>query len=374
MKMDKNWNNSKLALWVVAFLCIPYLGNIGGMVFSSVGKYYYVVLGVVCTGDMVYNLWKRNWDVRGFLNYGRNKIVIPVLVVLVLLVAISLLLGNTFDNVAFGILLLFFYFYYAQLYVTDVFLEQIGKGATVLLYVEGFLTMIADTRLEYFNPNSYAFFATVMFMFSCLYVCKGERSRQKTTVFCLNAIMAFALCYLVYKSETQLLSLVLFIMLVLAGRWMTERTKLYRLFVLTVFAFVILLPLVTCLLIEMNVLTTDFLSMRGMRWMDATADLRAAGLLRVSNSDVGPHNGVLDICLKYGVLASIGGLVVLFCTIASKSTAVKSDRMNRLLFYIVITLVFMNSVESFMVGLTDGYVMLIALAMLSSRSEKYYFF
>ena len=355
---------SNIASLILILLCIPYMGDIGRIVFSAMGKKYYILLACICVFDMVLTSLVR---VVIIIDDYKKKLIQKVSIVAVTML-LTLVLGNTLDNAFLGIIFLLFYYYFATIDASDEFLKRVGKGATIFLYLEGILTLLADVRLDYFNPNSYAFFSVVMFMFSTLYIKEIKLALWRYTVALANAAVAFYLCFIVYKSETQLLSLLLFIILILFGRWNAIKALVMRCIIIGVFAFTVLLPLITSLLVDLNFLSVDAFSSRGYRWTTTLQELNRVGMFWVSNANIGAHNGVLDICLKYGVFATVIFVVIFFATVIKKSRLVRGDTKCETLICMVISLVFMNSVESFFVGLTDAYPLIMIVAWISERT------
>ena len=342
------------------------MGDFGRIVFSSMGKNYYVLLACICICDIVLTSLMR---VVIIIDDYKKKL-LQKLLIIGMTMLLTLVLGNTLDNAFLGIILLLFYYYFATMDATDEFLKSVGKGAIIFLYLEGILTLLADVRLSYFNPNSYAVFSIVMFMFSTLYVKELKSVWWKYTLTLANTAVAFYLCFIVYKSETQLLSMALFIALILFGKWTAIKAFIMRIVITGVFAFTVLLPLLTAFLIRLNVLSLSAFSSRGYRWTATLQELNRVGFFGVSNSNIGAHNGVLDLCLKYGVFATVIFVVVFFATVITKARWVRNDTKSEVLMCMVISLVFMNSVESFFVGLTDSYPLIMIVAWISKRTYE----
>lgn len=357
---------SNIAFLILILLCIPYMGDIGRIVFSSMGKKYYVLLACICICDIVLTSLVR---VVIIIDDYKKKLVQKLLIVAITMLS-TLMLGNTLDNAFLGIILLLFYYYFANIDVTNEFLKRVGKGAIIFLYLEGILTLLADERLSYFNPNSYAVFSVVMFMFSTLYVKEIKPTWWKCIIALANTVVTFYLCFIAYKSETQLLSLALFAILILFGRWNAIKASIMRFILVCVLAFIVLLPLITAWLVDLNVLSVSAFSNRGYRWTTTLQELNRVGMFRVSNANIGAHNGVLDICLKYGVFATVIFEVIFFGTVIKKARLVKNDTKCETLMCMVISLVFMNSVEAFFFGLTDAYPLIIIMAWISKRTYE----
>lgn len=354
-------------LCVLFFFFLPYIGELGRAVFEPLGKYYYVILALIAFSEafvrrlVLHRDGLFRWMLRGFF--------IPCGVVAAAMAASWFFCENTVDNCAFAVVIAFFCCYFCALPETQAFLRRLGAGAMLCLGVMALVTLL-EGKASHFNPNSYGFISCAMFLFGSLYFFAGEKPVYRQPLFWGSLVAAVCLISPVYGCETQLVCLGFFLVWLCLLPLISGRKWRFVCATGAVFAVVLFLPLVTYVLIDWGVLPTSFITDRGERWNETMAALQEVGLFRVARQMVRPHNGFLDMAVKYGVIPGLGVYVGLFFMVLRCYSAVRSSKTNGAIYSILMTFLLMNSVESFFVGLTDCYYLLLALALLFVRAQR----
>lgn len=358
---EKIWNKIS-DIWLYAIIVLfflPFFGTVGQKIFQNSGKYYYAILCVV----MAVNFAFRFFFCKEAINYcfsNRYRDGKVLLLAVFIVFFLCMVMNSSFENFAFGIVILLVLIFFATHRYTAENLRGIGILSEVMLYI--FAIIVAVRKPDYFNPNTYAEIATVLLLFSCV----GSKNLLEENIFTiLNASIAVYLAEAIFGSETQLLTIFVFMLLFLARKFFFKNVKRGTAVILAFWAFIIFLPFICYLLIKVGVLQETIFTTRGERWVWSIEALWRNGAL--SSVDVpGSHNGFLDVCVKYTFMGGILYAIVLIgihCRYGR--LAIKCDA-GTVLLCAILSIVFMNSVESMLVGLTDCYFLLILTGILVS--------
>ncbi len=378
--MNKNKVLQWSPLFVIFLFFLPYIGEVGKVFFYPVGKYYYVILAILGLAEALARRYylQGETEPRQLAYWVLRRFGIPCGIVAVAMVFSLLLCDNTVDNCAFAVVIAFFGCYFCTIPATKTFLRRLGMGAMLCLGAMALVTLL-EQKASYFNPNSYGFISCALFLFASLYFYTGKKPFYLQPLFWVSLAVSFVLVFLVYRCETQLVSVVFFLAWMFFLPYILGSKKRFALITGGVFAFTLLLPVVAYILIQWGVLSTDFITRRGERWWDVFEAFKTFGLFRIVPGDavpptsvwgsIGPHNGYLDMATKYGIIPSLVVYIGMFLVVLGTYPAVKKNKNNQPLYGIVMTFVLMNSVESFFVGLTDCYYMVLALALLWNRQR-----
>ena len=357
------------------YLLFPYLGKAGSRVFSALGKNYYIILcfflfSVVCY-RLVSNQHKYE-EPSSELELHLSKIdkrkIYKFFTILLCLLFVSYFVGNSVNNVFFAVMLIVYFYEFYTLKINTETLKAIGFISTIMIYIISIFSSI-NGRFSYFNPNSYAYISTLVFLFSCFFTLFTKKFSLKVLTI-INFIMSIYNTEFIYKSETQLLSIAFFACLLIFGSLIYTSKFMYKSFNVFVFVIVCCIPFICYLLISKGILTTDIFTTRGERWVNSINSLKNSLFIKPGDNSIGAHNGFLDMCLKYGYFISILFVLALLHLIQTVRLSFKNVQ-NILLYYIFMTLLFMNIVESFFMGLTDSYFYIFVVAILYSRKNSY---
>ena len=374
----------------IILLLLPYVGDLGQTVFEPTGKFYYVFVGLLCAVEFLFRWRNKNLSwfpvyrdgtgmyVKKSHRYPTQKRVgytlCNMLCIVVALGAITVwtfvFAGNGMDNVFFGGLLIAFFLYFSTFTATDGYLEKIGLVAIGVMYAFALANALNVKKFDYFNPNSYALFSSVLFVLTTLYTHNKGLKKKKWLLFHLNFAVAFLLVEYVYYSETQMVVILFMYLIVVFRHLLFEYRILYTLFTLGIFAAVIVLPVGVAFLVNAGVLSRTFFTNRGGLWVDAVSKLKEFGLFGVatfSETGLTPHNGFFDACFKYSAAGTLLFMVAMLIFLLRAYPYIKRDDNNQLLYGATMVFFFMNSMEAILVGLSDAYFLLLVLALLFSR-------
>ncbi len=345
-----------IPILVIIMLIFPYLGSLGASVFAAAGKFYYAFISVICLIYFAFKLPK-------FTAKRNHKIKMIFMLFLVFYLLFFIFIRNSLDNVFFG-LILFIFFAFSFVAYRGVNLKYIGLISTIALYL--FLVITVINKCTYFNPNSYAFISSELYFWSIFYL-EFKKKNTRRVMFVINTIAELFLCYIVYNSATQLICVAFFAFLFMIRRIKFMKSKaFYYLFVIGIFLFVMLLPIVTVYFIDKGVLDLTFFTNRGERWVWATDGIKEVGIFNVYAKDIGAHNGYMEMALKYSLVFATVYMIILFIALLSCYKIYRRNKFARTLIFIFMTFILMNCSESFFVGLTDAYFLVITFASLIS--------
>lgn len=350
-----------LYIMVFAFFA-PFFGNFGREIFMPLGKYYYVILMGVCVLNFLVRMFFYPSSIHNiFLTKGITRVIRFIMVVLVVGLIACVFLNQSLENFLFLIILSVCFAYFSLSKYRTNNLLTIRLLSNVLLVCMLVFSLIA--KFDYFNPNTYAEVATVLFLFSTIGY-NGSRAHKR--LFIINIVIAIYIAEFQYGSETQLFSIGFFAILFLFRKQFIKNPISLRRLVVCLFVFITLFPILMYWLINYNIVTQDIFTSRGERWLLAINAIKEYGLFACGMDVLGAHNGFLDMCVKY---TFIGAVVIIFLMMELYSyfckTAAKGESTTVLLFSIM-AIVFMNSVESIFVGLTDGFFLFILTGILIS--------
>lgn len=343
-----------IATIILVCLFIPYCGTLGSNIFSRLGKNYYIIVGAICFAYVIYKV--------SFLLLFKNKKIALISIFLLLLLFSILLINTGFkDNFLFGVLLITF-FLFSFVAIDKGQLLNMGKISMFMLVL--FFAISVIKRITYFNPNSYAFISTELYLWSLYYVSTRKKSTRIFLFLILSAI-AIALTYIIYNSATQVICVIFFAMLYLMRKTrLIKRKGTFIIMISTVFLFTVCLPFIVYFLIGKGVLDYTFFTNRGERWTLAINAIKKVGLFRVYSEAIGAHNGFLELALNYTFVFAVIYMLIMFFVILSCYKIYKKDRQARIVVFIITTFVLMNCSESFFIGLTDSYFIIMPLASL----------
>lgn len=374
----------------IILLFLPYVGDLGKLIFEPTGKFYYVVVGLLCGIECIFRLRNKNFswfpvyrDESGMYvkknqgyptqkrgGYTLSNMLLTVFALAAVIAGTFVFASNGLDNVFFGFLLLAFFLYFSTFSASDGYLEKLGLIAIGVMYAFAFGNALNVKKFDYFNPNSYALFASVLFVLTTFYTHNKALKKKKWLLFHFNFFVAFLLVEYVYYSETQMV-VILFMYLIIVFRYLLfEYRILYTLFTLAIFSAVIVLPVGVAFLVNAGFLGRASFTNRGGLWLDAMSKLKEFGLFGVaafSEDGLTPHNGFLDACFKYSALGTLLFMGAMLVFLLRAYPYIKRDDNNQLLYGAVMVFFFMNSMEAILVGLSDAYFMLLVLALLFSR-------
>jgi len=341
---------------IIIMLIFPYLGSMGASIFSAVGKIYYIGVSFFCIIYIAFKLPK--------LTSKRNyRIKMTFIIFLVFYLLLFIFIRNSLDNVFFG-LILFIFFAFAFIAYRGVNLKYIGLVSTIGLYLFFIITVI--NKCTYFNPNSYAFISSELYFFSVFFL-EFKKKKMRRIMFTINTLIGLFLSYIVYNSATQLICVGLFAFIFMIRKMKFIKSKIfYYLFVTSIFLFVMLLPVVVVFFINKGILDVTFFTSRGERWVWAIDGIKEVGIFNVYTKNIGAHNGYMEMALKYSLVFATIYMLILFVTLLSCYKIYRRNKYARTLILIFMMFILMNNSESFFVGLTDAYFLVITFASLIS--------
>ena len=207
-------------------------------------------------------------------------------------------------------------------------------------------------------------------MFSLFSISHNDKLSRRA-LFLVNTLIAISLVYFIYNSATQLICVLLF-----ATFWIVRNHKLisslsfFIIIELFVFGFVILLPYVAYELINGGRLTIYFFTNRGERWLLSIREIQDIGIFAISNKTIGAHNGFIEASLEYSLFFNIIYITFVFIGVLSTFNVYHKNKDGRLLVLLFTTYILMNVSESFFVGLTDSYFLIIPFVSVLNMKKK----
>ena len=350
---------------ILILFFVPFLGDLGKTVFMPLGKFYYSIIFIFCFVNFVCRYFFNEKLINGIFYAPKSKKSLYYLVFFAVILSFILcvLVNRAIDNFLYFVILVgFFVFFITYKYTSKNLVVISLLGGILLLLVFVFFSF---KKFEYFNPNSYAEIATVLFLLTNV---NHKRTAESRILFFINLIVAVYTAEFIYGSETQLLAIVFFVFLVAMRRFILKTPKRCKVVVLFVWAFVVALPFISYILISKNVLDLDIFTNRGERWFDSIKSIREFGIFSSGMTVPGSHNGFLDLCVKYTFFGAIIYVVIMIAVIWRNSRYIVKNDSVTVILCAVLSIVLMNSVESLFVGLTDSYFLLIFMGMLVSLS------
>lgn len=370
-RMKKRIFNIWFILIFVLFL-LPYLGGVGELVFAPLGKYYYAGLFCVCAANFACRFFflkqSINFKYVRYLKNIREKTSAKIVCACVLaLAACFFLFGYSMQNRIFGIVLIGCFAFFATYRYDETLLDAVAVAAALYLYFI-FIASVFGGNFSYFNSNSYALITTALLFFTALH---SKKTRFWWIIFAINAAIAVYTAQIIYKSETQLLSVLFFIGLFVFRKKLLSGGCLTKLLLCYVFAFTVLLPFVSYGLLRAGVLPSNFLSSRAICWRGTIDKIFESGLFSAAGTDAveayaKPHNGFLDVAYKYTLPTAALFIACLMLLYWRLSDRLQKNSFRQTVFAIILSYVLMNSVESVFVGLSDGYFLLFFSGILLS--------
>ena len=337
-------NKNKLLQWsplfVIFLFVLPYFGEIGKFFFVPTGKYYYVLMALIGLAEALARRYylQGETEPKQLLRWLLPQFGIPCGIVAVVMVFSLLLCDNTVDNCAFAVVIAFFGCYFCTIPATKTFLRRLGVGSMICLGVVALVTLL-EQKASYFNPNSYGFICCALFLFASLYFYAEKQPVYRQPLFWVSLAVSVVLIFLVYRCETQLISVMFFVAFMFFLPYILGDKKRFTLVAGGIFAFTLLLPVISYILIQWGILSTDFISRRGERWWDVFEAFKIFGLFRIVPGDavpstsvwttIGPHNGYLDMATKYGIIPSLVVYIGMVLVVLRTYPAVKKNKNNQ---------------------------------------------
>ena len=342
---------------VLLMLFFPYMGDVGAAVFKMLGKYYYLIVMSICS---VCILLKTFFNPKQVM----KKIGFKVLLLLALYLVYFLIFYNSTDNILFGVLL-FAFFTFSYLAFGDRNLRLVCETSTLVFYVFFVISLIK--KCTYFNPNSYAFISTELYLWS-IFLLQYLRKKPRIFLFIVNTMIGVVLTYVIYNSATQLICVLGFAFLYLIRKWKFTNTKVfYYSAIFVLFFSLVVFPFIVTAFVDSGVLDVTFFTNRGGRWLQARDAIQSVGFFNVYTKKIGAHNGFLEMCLNYSTFIALLYVLFLFVILVRFYKVYRRDPRAKMLGFMFMIFILMNCTESFFIGLTDSYFLLIVLACIVMR-------
>lgn len=199
------------------------------------------------------------------------------------------------------------------------------------------------------NTNTMAMFCAQVGCLSLPLMTYFKKSNYRLKQFLFSVLIIAMLIFdvqIVYKSETQLLS-VLAIALMLFMYRPCRNKKVFYIINLVFILIPVLLPFISSHLINIGKLDANFLSRRGEMWVQAVENMQKVPFY-VAAKDIYPlsfswisggnyvHNNFIEIAYNNSLLVMIIYIVVLYAIIISAYDAIKTKKRYYLLYLVLV--------------------------------------
>lgn len=383
LKLNINRKNVDwITLTILGILIFPYLFFIGEYAFDFLGKYYYAITGVIAlTLFLIFKLPKLLKNIKNVRNInGRTKALLVLVAIFVLYLFIILLFNNiSLDDYLFANLLMVFLFVFCFSDFNEDTLKVLSILSLACITYLTFKNFIFGRSL-FFNPNTYSYLFTILTIcFSCYFYINPSKNGIRLVV--LVFLISLVNDLVIYESDAQIVALGLLGLLLIHSKKIIENKKLYVAITLGLFVIVASFGFIVNFLIRNDILIDEtFISYRGQIFMQAVEVLCSYSVTLVKCYPftglygefyeavaTSPHNGFLDACFRLTPLGACIFLIIFAFIVIASLKNFKKDKTSIFLYFSAITLILLNTVESFMLGLNDAYFVLIILGALVSR-------